>query len=118
MIFESDCLLNVSVSDNLVKNYLQCMNAMLSLAVFFNITQFVIAAIKFILFYDFNLMTELNWDSYLRIRFSSQKDTLLFFVKAGLCQSDSFFHQLSQNMTTDLHWVGLIYGRIWHFDKE
>ena len=24
MIFESDCLLNVSVSDNLVKNYLQC----------------------------------------------------------------------------------------------
>ena len=23
MIFESDCLLNVSVSDNLVKNYLQ-----------------------------------------------------------------------------------------------
>ena len=24
MIFESDCLLNISVSDNLVKNYLQC----------------------------------------------------------------------------------------------
>ena len=24
LIFESDCLLNISVSDNLVKNYLQC----------------------------------------------------------------------------------------------